>query len=208
MTGRPSRETVTTALLAALTVAVQTSFTANVANGSPTLSSPSSTADIFVGLPVFGPGVPKGAVISNLSPLTMSLAATADGTAVTLETGFLTIARRVKFTQDTALPALFLCAPKNRAAETLEYQGSMQIQTIHLDMVIGSSAGENPDFVPETALNNFLDALQAAMDPDEENRFTLGGLVHWCRIVGSIDKDGGDLGGVAIAVAGVEIIVP
>lgn len=203
---RPSRETVMATLFNALTRAVVTNFTADTANGSQTLSNPSTSTNLFLGLPVFGAGIPRGAVITALSPLTISLAATANGTAVSMTTGFLTTGRRARFMKDTPLPALYL----EDTAENLEYQGMQQVQTIKAELAIGANAGENPDVVPLTALNNLLDAIQAALAPDdiESGRFTLGGLVFWCRMVGKVEKDPGDIGPLAVAVADIEIIVP
>jgi hypothetical protein len=205
---RPGRETIMNALLDALTASVQTSFTADTAASSQTLSNPSTTTGLFIGLPVFGANIPRGAVIESLSPLTLSLAATSNVLAQPLTTGFLTFGRRFRMWQDvTAQPALFL----RDGDEDLEYPDTiLQVQTIRAEVWIYSKAGENPDVAPVTALNNLLDAVQAAFAPDDQmrQRFTLGGLVHWCRLAGKVDKDPGDLNGQAIAVADVEIIVP
>lgn len=204
---RPGREAIMTALLSALTASVQKSFTADTAANSKTLSNPSTTG-LFVGLPVFGANIPRGAVIESLSPLTLSLAATSNVHAQAMTTGFLTFSRRFRMWQDvTAQPALFI----RDGDEDLEYADSiLQVQTIRAEVWIYSKAGENPDLAPVTALNNLLDAVQTAFAPDDmtRQRFTLGGLVHWCRLAGKVEKDPGDLSGQAIAVADVEIIVP
>ena len=204
---RPSRESVMTALLNALTASVQTSFTADTATNSAVLSSPSMTSGLFVGLPVFGAGITRGAIIVSLSPLTLSLPATATGTAVALTTGFQTFSRRLKLWQDvTAQPALFL----RDGDEALDYPNTvLQQQTIRAEIWIYSNAGQNPDLAPATGLNNLLDAVQAAFAPDAPTgQFTLGGLVAWCRMEGQITKSPGDLDGQAIAVADVLITVP
>lgn len=206
MSGRPSRESVMTALFNALIASVQTNFTASTTLNSLTLDRPSTTTGLFVGLPVFGPGIPRGAVIQNLSPLTMSIAATASAGPVALTTGFLTTGRRVKFARDvTAQPALFL----RSGDEDLPYHNIiLQEQTIKAEIWIYSNAGDNPNAVPDTALNNLLDAVQDVFKPEPmTGRFTLGGLVHWCRMV-KVQKDPGDISGQAMAVADVEIIVP
>lgn len=207
MNGRPSRETVMTALFNTLVASVQMSFTANTTRGDPTLFNP-SPAGLFAGLPVFGDGIPRGAIIQTLSPLTLSLPATANGSNVTCTTGFQTFGRRLKFAKDvSAQPALFL----RDSGEQLEYHEIiLQQQTLRAEAWIYSNAGENPDLAPSIALNNLLDCVQGAFSPDDpmSGRFTLGGLVHWCRLAGNIDKDPGDLNGQAIAVADIEIIVP
>jgi hypothetical protein len=209
MSGRPSRETIMTALFDTLVASVRTSFTADTLATSTTLGSPSSLAGLFMGLPVVGIGIPRGAVIATLDPaLTLSLPATADGTAVAFTTGFLTFSRRFKFwTEVSAQPALFL----RGGDEDLQYRNIvLQEQTMKAEVWIYSKAGANPDLAPEIALNNLLDAVQSAFAPDNRmtNTFTLGGLVNWCRMAGRIEKIPGDLDDQAIAVAEVEIIVP
>jgi hypothetical protein len=205
---RPSREAVLTALINVLVASVQTAFTADTASGTATLANPSTTAGLFVGLPVFGVGIPRGAVIQTIAPLTLTLPATATATGIAMTTGFLTFGRRFRhWTDVTAQPALFL----RDGDEELEYHNIiLQRQTIKAEIWIYSRAGDNPDMAPATALNNLLDAVQSAFAPDSPmtGRFTLGGLVEWCRLAGSILKSPGDLDGQAIALADVEITVP
>lgn len=206
--GRPSRETVMTALFNTLVSSVQTIFTADTEAGSTVLSNPSTSTGLFVGLPVVGGSIPRGAVIESLSPLALSDDATANARGVTFTTGFLTTGRRVQmWSQVAAQPALFL----RDSDEDMEYlNGILQKQTINAEVWIYSKAGADPDIAPVTALNNLLDAVQSVFEPDDfiSGRFTLGGLVEWCRLSGSIMKEPGDLDGQAIAIADVEIIVP
>lgn len=197
-----------TALFNALLGSVQTSFTANLTNGDPVLYQPSSTTGLFIGLPVVGIGIPAGAIIESLAPLTLSLPASANGSNVACTTGFLTFGRRlIPWDQVTSQPALFMREPDE---ELLYPETILQIQVMKAEVWIYSKAGANPDIAPITALNNLLDAVQAAFAPDDpiQQRFTLGGLVHWCRLEGKIDKEPGDLDGQAIAVAEVLITVP
>jgi hypothetical protein len=208
MAGRPTREAVMNALLSALEAVVQISFTANTSIGSPVLGAPSSTAGLFLGLPVFGVGIQRGAVITLLSPLTLSQPATANGTAVAFETGFLTASRRFQWwTQVTAQPALFL---RDGDEELTWPNTTLSLQTLKAEVWIYNNAGQNPDLAPITPLNNLLDAIDTVFAPDlpGTNRFTLGGLVYWCRRHGKTEKLPGDADGQAIAVADVEIIVP
>ena len=202
---RPSRETVMTALFNQLVNSIVTPFTADIEAGQVTLVNPSVSAGLFLGLPVFGQGIPRGAVIAGLSPLTISEPATANAVGVQMTTGFVTTTRRGKFTADVPQPALWLRGKE----EELEYQGLMQAQTIRAEYIVSTDVGQDPDAIPETALNNFLDALQAALEPDSmTGQFTLGGLVGWCRMVGKIEKSTGDLGTIGIVVGDIEIIVP
>lgn len=204
----PPRETILQALLDTLTASLETAFTASTAVGSEELGSPSTSAGLFLGLPVFGPGIPEGATIAGLSPLTLSAPATANAASAQLVTGFQTSGRRLKMWQDvSAQPAIFL----HEAEEEIEYpQGIRPVHTLHVETYLYSKAGQNPDIAPATALNNMLEALEAALAPDDpaSGRFTLGGIVFWCRISGQIEKDPGDLDGQAIAMVPIEIIVP
>jgi len=194
------------ALYAHLVVALTVNFKADTQSGSRTLANSSVSAGLFLGLPVFGQGIPRGAVVTDLSPLTLSLPATANALQVSLLSGFQYTGRRLKFTKDVPQPALFIRSGDDHIA----YQGLNEILTIGAEVWVSSSLGANPDFVPETALNNLLDAVRAAMAPDDQmrQRFTLGGAVHWCRMLGKVEKDTGDLGDLAIAAADIEIIVP
>jgi hypothetical protein len=206
--GRPSREAVMTALFNVLLASVKTSFTADTTANNVTLANPSTTQGLFLGLPVFGGSIPRGAVITNLSPLEISQPPTANGAAVPMTTGFLTTGRRViPWNQVTSQPALFL----RGAEEDLEYTETiLQVQTIDAEIWMYSNAGQNPNAVPETALNNLMDAVQSAFAPDYAGtgRFTIGRLVHWCRIEGRVIKDPGDTSGQAIALIPVRITVP
>jgi hypothetical protein len=204
---RPSRESVMTALFQVLTASVQTAFTADTAAGSEILGNPSTTSGLFLGLGVFGGSIPRGSVITSLSPLMISLAPTVNALGVSLLTGFVTTGRRlIKWDQVSAQPALFL----RSGDEELHYDTILQRQDLGAEIWIYSNAGQNPDVVPEIALNNLLDAVQAAFQPDSPStgRFTLGGLVHWCRLEGRITKSPGDASGQAIALADVLITVP
>lgn len=205
---RPSRESVMTALFSKLVSSVQTSFTADTKAGDAVLYNPSTTAGLFVGLPVFGRGIPKFATILSTSPLTLSAPVTVNGAAVSMTTGFQTTSRRLKFWQNvSAQPAIFV----RDGEEELEYANIiLQRQLIKAEVWIYSNFGQDPDVPPIVGLNNLLDAVQAAFQADNPmtGKFTIGGLVEWCRMSGKITKDPGDLDGQAIAMAEVEIFVP
>lgn len=208
MSGRPSRESVMTTLFNTLISSVVVSLTADTGANSMVLANPSSIAKLFVGLPVFGGSIPRGAVITSLSPLTLSLPAAVNAKAVSLSTGFLTTSRRLKhWSQVAAQPAMFL---RSIDEENSYANITLQRLTIPAEIWIYSNAGEDPNAVPEIALNNLLDAVQAAFAPDDyqSGRFTLGGLVEWCRLEGKIEKESGDASGQAVAVADVLITVP
>lgn len=68
--------------------------------------------------------------------------------------------------------------------------------------------GQEQD-VPQQLLNPLLDAIDAALAPDNPSRskFTLGGLVEHCYIEGEILKDQGVLFPKAAAVIPIEILL-
>jgi hypothetical protein len=70
----------------------------------------------------------------------------------------------------------------------------------------------NPTTPGSTAINNALDALDAALAPQSldlaTGRQTLGGAVYDCRITGVPVRDVGDLDGDGLAVVSVRLIAP
>lgn len=206
--GRPARELVLTTLFNTLVDSIAVEFTAGTLAGDPVLQDPSTTQGFFVGLPVVGASIPRQSVITSLSPLTLSIAPTVNAASVALSTGFLTTGRRLKrWNQVTSQPALFL---RSEDEESEWPAAPMQSLTLRVEAYVYSNLGQDPDAVPETMLNNLLDAIDAAMAPDNPmtHLFTLGGLVAWCRIVGRVIKDTGDADGQAIARVPIEILVP
>lgn len=205
---RPSRETVMNALYNHLVNSAVQVFTANMNRGDPVLYQPSSMVGLFVGMPVAANGVPENAFIVSLVPLTLSEAPTTSLNGVSCSVGFQTFGRRlIHWGKVSEQPALFL----REHDEELEYQNIiLQVQTIKAEMWIYSNAGRDPDIPPITGLNNLLDITQRSMAPVDPTtmRFTLNGLVHWCRMQGKVEKEPGDLDGQAIAVADILITVP
>lgn len=205
-----SREQIMTALLAKLTGALQASFTANTDGATGILTNVSSTANLYIGLPVFGPGISAGSVINVIgsNTITLSLNTTASATGVAFTSGFQTKGRRVLlWSKVSAFPAIFLRNVSDRY-ETRDGQPARR--TLDAEIWIYSTAGQNPDLAPGVALNNILDAIEAVLAPDNimVNRQTLGGLVYHCRIDGKVEYDPGDLDGYAKALIPVSILVP
>jgi hypothetical protein len=205
-----TREAAMTALFNLLVGSVVTNFTATTTNGSATLTAPSSFTGLFLGLPVFGPGIPEGAVVVGwdtvLLTVTLSLTAQANGSGVALTTGFLTTGRRALYwSKVSAQPALFL----RNTGTVYERQGSLLKRVLKAEIWIYSQAGKNVDFAPGIALNNLIDAIEAALDPGPtSDRQTLGGLVQHCWLDGDGVDDPGDLDGQAKAVLPVKIALP
>lgn len=199
------------ALFAHICAAVTFNFAADMNEGSAVLSNVSAMSGLFVGLPVFGDGVQSGAVIQALDPLaatiTLSLPLTATASAVSFTTGFLTTGRRVKhWNQVSDQPAFFL----RRPGVLDEEDGLFIITTLECEAWIYCNAGEDPDTDPDDALTTLEQLIRDSFAPDDGDdvRFTLGGLVHWCRIVGRSDISSGDQGPQAIARIPIRITLP
>lgn len=109
---------------------------------------------------------------------------------------FRTTGRRARhWSQVSEQPALFL----RHIGDTDQYSGEMSITTLECEVWIYSQAGEDDDATPDSALTVLVRKIRQAFPPEDETRFTLGGLVYWCRIEGRSDYSPGDQGGQAIA---------
>lgn len=122
--------------------------------------------------------------------------------------GAKTFGRRLKFANDVAeQPALFL---DDRGTEYPEHPtGLSPKRHLMADVWLYTTGGKNPDAVPATELNNMIDAVELALAPSlVTNTQTLGGLVVHCWIEGRPEYFSGHIGGQAIAVIPVKMLVP
>jgi hypothetical protein len=228
VSGPAPRETILQALLDAMTFTLGGTFVADTEAGSPVLmnvrditadtSDLSADSDLTVdigagggllmGFPIFGGSFPAGSVITLLSPLTLSLPASQTQTGVEFISGIQTAGRRVRLAASVAAqPAVFV----RGADEDMEWSNTvLSEQLIRAEIWLYSNAGSSPSVAPETMINWLCDGVQyTAMAPDDpmSGRFTLEGLVFWCRLR-RIMKQSGDIDGQAMAVIDVDIIVP
>lgn len=175
-------------------------FTAD-ASGSAVLTGVSSFTNLFPGLPVFGPGVPDGTLVEALDAGAGTLTLTAAVPAVTggaFTAGFLSWRRRLAhWGQVTSQPAGFV-----RRIGTSDDYDSLSVwskTTLRCEIWIYYNAGADTDVIPDDGLAWLEQLVRAALGPDDDERFTLGGLVFWCRIQGDGDSAPGDQGGQAIS---------
>jgi hypothetical protein len=122
--------------------------------------------------------------------------------------GFVTTSRRLRHWTDVApeeKPALFQ-AQKTQGAAPVTNQPTRW--HLYADLFVYVDTGQDPDAVPATLLNNLVDAIDAALSPNPVTAApqTLGGLVTYCRISGTILTDEGTLGSQAVAIIPVEIL--
>jgi hypothetical protein len=120
---------------------------------------------------------------------------------------FVTIGRRLRHWSDVGAaeqPALFMTQKSENAEERQPLPVKWRAS---VDLYLSTQA---PDELtsPATVLNLLLDAVEAALAPDPVGHVqTLGGLVSHCWIAGRIQTDEGVLGGQAVAIVPVEILV-
>lgn len=122
---------------------------------------------------------------------------------------FVTTGRRLKhWSQVSEQPALFL----RRTGTVYESQNLFTIRTMICEVWIYCNAGQDPDAAADETLTDLEAKVLAKLEPDalddDEARFTLGGLVYWCRPEGRSDMAPGDQGGQAIARIPILITLP
>lgn len=128
--------------------------------------------------------------------------------SVSLPTGFMAgTSRRLKLWSDVeAFPYLMQVEHEEDIFQTtsLEYR-----RTLHAEWWVYHKAPEDPDEAPSTFSNLMMDAIEAALAPEDlDSRQTLGGLVHHCWLNGKIIKVPGDLDGSGLLIAPISILVP
>ena len=200
------------AMLAHLVAAATITFTATATLNNPTLTGVSNFAGLIPGLPVFGPGGDRGTTIQTINhgagTITLTDPLTANASAGQYTTGFLTTGRRaIHWSQVSAQPALFL----RRIGVTDEDDEPFTKTTLECEAWIYCNAGQNPDVAPDDALTALEQMIRTSFVPDgadDDDRFTLGGLAHRCRIEGRSDISPGDQGPQAIARIPIRITLP
>jgi uncharacterized phage protein gp47/JayE len=82
-------------------------------------------------------------------------------------------------------------------------------RTITAELWVYTDVGKDPNANPEQALNDIIDAIEAALAPNVvSNVQTLGGLVSHAWIEGQIEQFPGVLDGIAKAIIPVKILIP
>ena len=120
---------------------------------------------------------------------------------------FTTTSRRLRHWSDVGAaeqPALFI-VQKSETAE--QHRGRPVTWKALVDVYVYAQAPDE-ETPPASVLNPLLDAVEAALAPDPvTNVQTLGGLVQHAWIAGRVETDEGALGGQAVAIVPIEILV-
>ena len=117
---------------------------------------------------------------------------------------FTTVSRKLKHWSDVSQnqqPAIFMA---QRDEMAITQTGQPTVWTLHVDVYIYAHSNDpNQSAAPQ--INALLDAVVAALSGPNDNRQTLGGLVHYARVDGKIQTDEGWLGEQSIAVIPIQI---
>src|SRR4051794_27535359 len=112
---------------------------------------------------------------------------------VASSSSFVTASRRLKLWSDlnaSQKPAIFLAQRGEIYQQGSE--ATPQKVTLKADVFIYTDAGKDPNVIGATALNNLVDAVDAALAGSPvTGQQTLGGLVSHCWIEGNIMLDPG-----------------
>ena len=124
-------------------------------------------------------------------------------------TTFNTSNRRLQlWSKVSSFPALFIQTVGSHYPPR-DVRGLPPKRTISAELWVYTDVGKNPNANPEEALNDILDAIEAALAPSVvSNVQTLGGLVSHAWIEGEIEQFPGVLDGIAKAIIPVKILIP
>lgn len=109
---------------------------------------------------------------------------------------------------DTQMPFLTMLKTGEIRARRSE---ALPTLTINCHVFVYTSAGLDPNDAPDTAMNELLDAIDAAVEPalsSNTGKQTLGGLVSHCYPLGAVFIDTGDIDGKGVAAIPFQILVP
>jgi hypothetical protein len=124
---------------------------------------------------------------------------------VSSRAGFITTSRKLRHWADVSpieQPALFQAQGGETAIRTTGFTAKWEL-SVKLYLYAHTGGG----LAPTSVLNPLVDAVIAALAPlPAIERQTLGGLVHDCRIDGTIETDEGVLGDQAVAIIPIRII--
>lgn len=125
---------------------------------------------------------------------------------ITTTGNFIEVSRKVQMWTDvdvTKMPYLGLLEMSERIEQDT---GQRLVTKLYPELYIYVDAGHSLDANPYKILNPILDKITALFQPNPHPQ-KLGNLVHSAKILGGIEKDGGILGTLGVAIIPLEIIV-
>ena len=83
-------------------------------------------------------------------------------------------------------------------------------RTMRFWAIVYSDVATDDSAVPNTIINNILDAIDLAMQPDDvvEGTLTLGRLVQSVTLDGATQRSSGDTTGKALAIVPIRVLIP
>jgi hypothetical protein len=108
-------------------------------------------------------------------------------------------------------PAFFLVEDTDKWDRNQAGYNNFAKREMKLYAILYNDVGSaNPSLVPNSLINDALDAIEAAMAPDDvvNGVFTIGGRVQSCTIDGESQRSSGDTTGKALAVVPIRILFP
>ncbi len=125
--------------------------------------------------------------------------------------GYKSIGRRnaapENFTPETTPALMLLCHSDEymRPSPSVPPKRKMVVLAI-----IYVDSGTDANAVPDTTINGLLDAIDAALVPDNQalGRCTLGGRVYSAMIDGNVERAPGDVTGKSLAIVPIKIEIP
>lgn len=107
-------------------------------------------------------------------------------------------------------PAFFLVEDKDKWGRSQAGYNNPAKREMWLYAIIYVDSGKDASLVPNTFVNNALDAIEAVMQPDDmaNGVLTLGGLVQSVTLDGDTQRASGDTTGKAMAVVPIRILFP
>lgn len=109
----------------------------------------------------------------------------------------------------TQTPALFLVEDTDKWDRASGFN-SFAKREMRLYAIVYNDVGPQASAVPNTIINNALDAIETALQPDDivNGTMTLGGLVLSVTLDGETQRSSGDTTGKALAVVPIRILFP
>lgn len=105
-------------------------------------------------------------------------------------------------------PVLFLV--EHSESHTNNTASLPTIRALLYTAFIYTDVGDDENAIPSTTINALLDEIEINLRPDDpqNNRCTLGNLVHSVIIEGDITKAPGDVTGKSLAIVPIRVLVP
>jgi hypothetical protein len=121
--------------------------------------------------------------------------------------GVVTASRRLQHWADvpaTSQPAIFQAQIKEKQEPRKGLPAKVILQC---DVYLYVNSGNDLSVAPAPQLNQFMDAIEAALAPDVNGVQTLNNTVSHCWIEGEVITDEGALGAQAVAIIPVNILI-